>query len=281
MRVPHLPTTGEDINIISQTYALGGCAFNASWLCHLLHVDYLLFSPVGTGIYGDFVKAQMNAYQLPPTTLEHTDANGCCCCLIDEEGERTFLSYHGAEYQFKQEWFHLLEAHDIDYVYVCGLEIEEESGIHIIEYLERHPNLTIYFATGPRIEHIPIENIKRIFALHPILHLNIEEAYQYSQCTTLQSAAQYLYEQVNNTIIITLGRDGCAYYDGSLHIIKTQHAKQVDTTGAGDCHIGSIIAYLSLGYTLDDAITLANRNAGMVVSKQGAILSLEEFETLV
>lgn len=280
MRVPHLPKQQEDINILSQHYSLGGCAFNASWMCHLIGIEYTLFSPVGTGMYADYVNAQMKAFQLAPSILHSAMENGCCCCLIDDSGERSFLSYHGAEYTFQEEWFAILDQQEVDTVYVCGLEIEEASGIHIIEYLERHPHLTIYFASGPRIQHIPEERMKRIIACSPILHLNEEEALRFTGCLSLSCAAKSLYEKTHNIVIITLGKKGCCYYDGCLHIVESTPAKQIDTTGAGDSHIGSIIAYKSLGYTWVDTLRKANNIARHVVSKQGALLSLDEYQQI-
>ena len=64
IRIPHLPVRQEDINIESQTLSLGGCAFNAAWMCRLLGGDPLFFSPVGTGIYGDFVRRQLQEHRI-------------------------------------------------------------------------------------------------------------------------------------------------------------------------------------------------------------------------
>lgn len=281
MNIPHLPNSSEDINVQSQSLSLGGCAFNASWMCHLLGVDYLLFSPIGTGVYADYIRKEMHNLHLAPSILQSEEENGCCYCLIEENGERSFLSYHGAEYKFKKEWFALLDQQDVDTVYVCGLELEEESGIYILEYLERNPHVTIYFACGPRIQHIPKTNMKRIMKCHPILHLNEEEALQYTSCSTLLEALQELYKQNQSLIIVTLGRNGCAYFDGHTYThIPIDEVYAIDTTGAGDCHIGSYIAYRTMHTTIEEALTKSNHIAKAIVSKKGAILSTTEFEHL-
>lgn len=79
---------------------------------------------------------------------------------------------HGAEYRFQKEWFDALDASEIDSVYICGLEIEEETGTNILSYLEEHPEFTVFFAPGPRITLLDPKRLERVFALHPILHLN-------------------------------------------------------------------------------------------------------------
>ena len=55
--------------------------------------------------------------------------NGCCYCLVDDSGERTFICEHGAEYFYQASWFDQLDANNYQQVYVCGLEIEEEMCI--------------------------------------------------------------------------------------------------------------------------------------------------------
>ena len=50
--------------------------------------------------------------------------------------------------------------------------------------------------------------------------------------------------------------------------------KVVDTTGAGDCHIGSYIAYLSMNFLEEEALDKANYLASTVVSHEGPALIL-------
>ena len=58
VRVSHLPRTGEDLDIDEQSLSLGGCAYNVYHALELFGSPALLFSPVGTGIYGDFCLSQ-------------------------------------------------------------------------------------------------------------------------------------------------------------------------------------------------------------------------------
>lgn len=296
IHVDRLPKTQEDIHVLRQHMSLGGCAYNTSDMIRHFQVPYILFSPIGTGAYGDFVRTELNkrgiASPIPSPALE----NGCCYCFVESGGERTFVSYHGAEYLFQKEWFSLLDPDDIDSVYVCGLEIEESTGPNIVSWLEEHPQLTVYFAPGPRIDHIAPDLLRRLFALHPILHLNEEEACTYAQnCLygseskeseartglSLEEAAAFLHQTTGNAVIITLGGRGAYYLDAerSGHV-NSIPASQIDTIGAGDSHIGAVIAGRKLGMTLHDAIWTANKVAAKVVETEGALLPDEEFEKI-
>ena len=56
--------------------------------------------------------------------------------------------------------------------------------------------------------------LERVFALHPILHLNQQEITSYTGKEELKAAAEEIYRFTQNTVIVTLGADGCYYYDG-------------------------------------------------------------------
>ena len=95
INLPAIPLSAQDTNIYSQTLQIGGCAYNVVSILHHLSLPYTFLSPVGTGVYGEFVERELNKTGI--TTMIRTDQeNGCCYCLVEDSGERTFLSYHGA-----------------------------------------------------------------------------------------------------------------------------------------------------------------------------------------
>lgn len=279
--VDHLPKTGEDVHIRSQHMSLGGCAYNVSDSIRHFQVPYILFSPVGTGVYGNFVREELHIRGISSPIPTPERENGCCYCFVEDTGERSFISYHGAEYLFEKEWFSLIPLEEIDSVYICGLEIEESTGENIVEFLEAHPELTVYFAPGPRLTVINPQLVERLYQLSPILHLNETEALSASGKSTVQEAAAFLYEKTNNTVIVTLGEKGCFFFDGKeSETVPPVPAIQVDTIGAGDSHIGSVIACLKKGDSLKTAIQKANRVSSSVVASSGALLSDTAFDKL-
>lgn len=63
--VDSLPRTGEDVHVRSQHMSLGGCAYNVSDSVRHFQVPYILFSPVGTGVYGYFVREELKKKESP------------------------------------------------------------------------------------------------------------------------------------------------------------------------------------------------------------------------
>ena len=123
--------------------------------------------------------------------------------------------------------------------------------------------------------------LSRIFALSPILHLNGTEALEYTRKPSIEEAAHTLYEKTGNSVIITLGEQGayCRTADKAAFIPGIR-AEQTDTIGAGDSHIGTVIARLKQGASMERAIADANRVAAAVVETSGALLSDEAFQAL-
>lgn len=279
--VDSLPKTGEDVHVRSQHMSLGGCAYNVSDSIRHFQIPYILFSPVGTGVYGDFVREGLKEKGISSPIPSPSEENGCCYCLVEKGGERSFICYRGAEYRFQKEWFALIDTDEIDTVYICGLEIEEPTGVHIVEFLEQNPKLTVFFAPGPRLKVIDPSLAERIYKCSPILHLNENEALEASRASTISQASAFLYEKTHNAVIITLGEKGCYYFDGTCEeVIPPVPTIQADTIGAGDSHIGSVIACLKKGDRLQEAIAKANRVSSAVVASPSALLPDHEFARL-
>lgn len=277
----HLPKTCEDVHVLSQSMSLGGCAYNTSDILRKFQIPYTLFSPVGTGFYGRFVREALAEKGIVSPIPTPDMDNGCCYCFVEHTGERTFISNHGAEYQFRPEWFRIPDPESIDSVYICGLEIEEPTGVHIVHYLEEHPAYTVYFAPGPRILKISEELLERIFALSPVLHLNETEALQYTGCSTVEQAARALYGRTGGTVIVTLGERGAYFYSDEGHAyVPGTKAQQIDAIGAGDAHIGAVIAARKRGASWQEAIAVAGRVSAAVVETKGALLPDEAFQKL-
>jgi len=277
IHVPYLPKSTEDLNIQKQQMQLGGCAYNISHMHHLFHLSYTLCTPEGTGPFGEFIKQELASrnIELPIKTSREC---GVCICSIEDNGERTFMAYHGVEYDFNKEWMNQVDISDANAVYICGLEIEETNGDQIIEYLTQHKEWQVYFAPGPRLLHIPSEKMERIFDLSPVIHLNEKEAISYTKTSSIEEACKYINAKTNNDVIVTLSEKGAYLYcDNHGKIYPGYPAVVADTVGAGDSHFGSYISAVNLGYKKEIAVDLANYIAAKVVSITGASLSQEQF----
>ena len=280
LNIPNLPRKGEDVNIKASEYRIGGCAYNVYKTLELLKSPALLCSPAGIGVYGRMVREQFHREGLRPIVSLET-GNGCCYCLIEPDGERTFLSHHGAEYLFSRSWMQNIDYSLFDSIFICGIDVEEPTGNEIVEFVREHPELALYFSPGPRIMHIESEKMEGLLCRRdndcrgPILHLNDLEAMNFSKKTCVEEAAEFLAKKTNNSVVVTLGDRGCFYLNeegakGSF--IPGFPAVVVDTVGSGDAHCGALIACLKEGMDPEEACLKANRIGAAVVGIKGAVL---------
>lgn len=310
LRLDHLPTTGEDMHPV-QRFAMGGCAFNVAQVPKAYDVDLRFVTPIGDhGVFSDFVRAHLgNAGFRGPITVPDSE-NGCCYCLVERSGERTFLSVHGVEYSFHAEYMDAFAGERFDYTYICGLEVEEATGGELVAWLEAHPDIagTVVYAPGPRGIEVDADRTAHILAMHPILHLNEQEAQALagisgSENSTLAgmsgskapvlagmgdgkapvlagmsdsenpvlAAAQALHAKTGNMVIVTCGADGVLWIsaDGSVHSAPSVPSTVVDTIGAGDSHCGAVLTGLTLGWSEGDTMRFANQIASEVVAQEG------------
>lgn len=136
--------------------------------------------------------------------------------------------------------------------------------------------------------------MKRLYNLNPILHINDEEAFELSSLTvsdfkckedefsavSLLDAAKILQNATSNTVIITKGKDGsCCLEAGKDNLTEVDGIKTTvaDTIGAGDSHIGQIMASRANGCSWAEALSQANKVSAHVVAKNGAGLTDSEY----
>ena len=276
IRIDHLPRTEENIHPKCQEFRVGGCAYNVANVLGRGGADAVFVTPVGRrGVFGPYLLPTLQSQPWSHPVLLKEAENGCCYCLVEASGERTFMGIHGTEYSFSPDWMAPYENRRFDYTYVCGLEIGEESGGALIEWLEKSGSGTLMYAPGPHGADILRERTERLFRLHPILHLNETEAMRMGGSDDLRQSARYLYQQTHNAVIITLGPDGALLLDGQdepLHLPATPVPNVVDTIGAGDAHAGAVLLALSKNQPLTEAVAFANRVAAQVVAQAGATL---------
>ena len=276
IRVEHLPRREENLHPMSQQFRLGGCACNVANILGRGGADTVFVTPVGLrGVFGPWVLSELEKQPWArPVSLPDRE-NGCCYCLVEPDGERTFLSIHGAEYTFSPEWMVPYADRAFDFTYVCGLEVEESTGDQLVSWLERAETGTLVYAPGPRGMRVPEERTARLLKLRPLLHLNRAEALQMAHTGSLPEAVSSLSAATGRPVVATLGADGAMVSEPGkppLHIPGVPAVRVVDTIGAGDAHAGAVMLALSRGKSLADAAAFANKVSAHVVAQEGAVL---------
>ncbi len=271
-----LPKTEDDIHPKKQVLSLGGCACNAASAARLICDNVTFAGAVGTGVFGELTEKELIKRGLS-VNIRSEQENGCCYCFVEEGGERTFLSVHGAEYTFKREWMKPFDNETFDYVYITGLEIEEPTGTDLMDYLEEFPDRKVFYCPGPR--GVPLkEKNERLLSLHPVLHMNRREVCFMAEnlsgkhFESYREAAGYLSGITGETVVVTLGEEGVyARNKEKESSVPAEKTKVINTIGAGDTHAGVLIGSLLEGISFEEALKNANHYAAKAVASEGAV----------
>lgn len=269
LQVPHLPQRQQDINIAAQQIRSGGCAYNVyeAVCCCGGHPHFA--GVVGKGAFADAVRKEVG-HDPHMILFDSDEENGCCYCLVEPDGERTFLCVHGAEYRFHQEWLDSLDSASYSWLYLCGIDLEELQNECLIQFAQES-GLPLMLAPGPRLASIR-DQITRLMRLHPVLHLNEAEALTMSGQSDPEQAVMALSAQGAEKVIITLGERGSMGYDGKkIFAHPANRVRIVNTVGAGDAHAGACLHALNQRMPMDEILKMADHTAARALCCAGAL----------
>jgi len=82
-------------------------------------------------------------------------------------------------------------------------------------------------------------------------------------------------------LLLTAGSAGSYYLDETQRLfVPCEKVQAVDTTAAGDTYSGYFLAGICSGQTVEDAMRLATKAAGIAVQRKGAAASIPEMKEL-
>jgi len=88
---------------------------------------------------------------------------------------------------------------------------------------------------------------------------------------TAKQAADIIGAKGVDVVVITLGSKGALIKDGELYYeVPVEKIDAIDTTAAGDTFCGAFCVGLSEGLSVEDAVRIANKAAGITVTREGA-----------
>jgi sugar/nucleoside kinase (ribokinase family) len=139
--------------------------------------------------------------------------------------------------------------------------------------LDLSDDKTLFVDFGPRLRDINPEFISKLLAKKPILTVNRDELALLNQQTTSNIYDAVTFANKHQVSLICrfdsegakICQPGCI--PKSIPAFKV---KVSDTIAAGDSHCAGVIAGISAGWVLNDAVELGNMVAAIVVSRSGS-----------
>jgi sugar/nucleoside kinase (ribokinase family) len=284
--VDALPERGGDVLASRAAIEVGG-GFNlmAAAARQGLEVGYA--GALGRGPFGDLARealaAEGIALLLPEAAGEPPDT-GFDVVLVDAAGDRTFVTAVGAEAELTGQRLEHVDIRPIDALVISGYGLLHAANRHaILERLPRlSPDTTVCYDPGPLGHALPDDVMDAVRRRVDWWSCNAREAELITGRTDPFEAARDLLAGLRRgNVLVRIGIAGCLVAQAAEEAIHVPGVPVtiVDTTGAGDAHLGAFVAALAAGYDVQSATRRANVVAALTVTRWGPATSPTADET--
>lgn len=270
--VDRFPNAGETISGKSFMQAMGGKGANQAVAAQRLGGNVKFVTCLGNDANGRNTLAYFKDEGLDVSKALVVDnaPTGTAIILVNDEGENCIVVTPGANHELLPP--HIEELDDEiskAAMVVLQMEIPFQTVRKVIETAHRH-HTPVLLNVAPARE-INIDLLKMI----DILVVN-ETEIEYITGQTISALGEegiidQLISQGARTVILTLGKKGCIVKNATLASrIPAFEVEAVDTTAAGDTFCGALVAGLSQGKDLIEAVKFATAASAICVTRMGA-----------
>lgn len=273
----------------------GGAPANAAGAMAKFGVEAYFMGSVGNDPFGQFLKETLATYNINITHMQSIDVPTTLAFVsLTTDGERDFKFNRGADSKLKIEDETILQSFDCFHFASATAFLGDELKIsydQILEYGIKHNKLITFDANyrdalfGDQTE-LFITECRRYISHSHITKVSDEEAILLTGIDDLIEAGTKLQQLSGNYVLLTLGANGTYLFSnqGMIHI-PSQPVKMVDSTGAGDAFIGTVVALavkeqqLSLEKMIE-IVTIANQVGAITTTKYGALESIPSLDEI-
>jgi sugar/nucleoside kinase (ribokinase family) len=272
--IPALPERGGDVLASSGRLEPGG-GFNLMVAARRQGLPTAYAGTTGTGPFGDMARAALARADI--IMLQEPVAGmdtGFDVAMVDADGERTFVTVVGAEGELTADRLDRVTVLPSDAFALSGYgPLHPANRAAILPRLPRlDPDTTVVFDPGPLGHEIPVADLDVVLARADWWSGNAREARLATGLDDPSEAAAALADRLaRGGVVVRMGAGGCVLCKaGSRPFLVPGFAGEaVDTTGAGDAHVGAFVAALAAGLDPVRAARRANAVAAIAVTRTG------------
>jgi len=272
--VPGLPRRGGDVLADDGGLATGG-GHNVLSAAARQGLPGALAGRHGTGPFGDLARRDLAAAGVELLLPRTPDGDtGFCVGFVEPDGERTYATHPGVEGRLTAAELATVAVRPADAVYLSGYELAYPHGDVVASWFaDLDDAVTTLFDPGPLAGELPAEPLRRVLARADWVSANLREAQALSGAAAADDAATGLAARAGRAgVVVRDGGAGCvvAARDRTTRVpVPGGPVTPVDTSGAGDTHVGAFAAALARGLPPDEACRWANAAAARCVRARG------------
>ncbi|WP_300766366.1 PfkB family carbohydrate kinase [uncultured Bifidobacterium sp.] len=246
---------------------------------------------IGTGIWGTAIRTTLAEQGIDHIGQDRIDSDSGFRLVLNNGDSKTFIARYGAEAQGDQNVFDTIDPEPSDVVHISGNSLMDHSASGIDAFLHRPESApqshryTIVINPTRSLHLVSDQLIEDTVLSQPLWSCNRQEA---------QTLAQRLGVDIDYSSTLTVGggfddamRVLCADLGDALHAPLVLRAgsrgawvrerggalthitgfptQPIHTRSAGACHTGVMCAMIAQGWSLLDAVRIANAAASLAI----------------
>ena len=258
---------------------LGGAPLNVALRMKSWGIDSQVISSVGNDIRGQEIITQVKELGLDSKYIQINNKfdTGSVTVTLDQQGSASYEINHPVSWdkiELKPEHKKLVSTSD---AFVFGSLVARDSvSKNCLLGLLKIAPYTV-FDVNLRAPHYSIRDLELFMSQSNFIKFNDEEIEEV--CTALGNKTNSLKEQVQFianktdalTICVTLGKDGAIlFHKGVFYVEKGYPAQVVDTVGAGDSFLGTLLSLLLQEKSPEESLDKACAMGALVAQEKGA-----------
>lgn len=277
---------------------LGGAPLNVALRLHAFGAEVAMISALGKDSLGKEALSQIESRQLSTSHIQRVaKPTGQATIALDKKGKASYTIPTDAAWNtitYTEENGNAVQDSDAliigSLAFNTSLDNEEERiNLETIEQLIEKSSFTV-FDLNLRAPHYDLEVVVALMEASNMIKLNDEELELIIMAMGIQ--AETLAEELKllsamtetPTICVTLGVEGAIlYHKGKIHEQVGFPTQTVDSVGAGDSFLATLIYGLLTNETPEDALEVACAVGSLVAGKSGAspIVTPEEIDSVL
>ncbi len=267
-RVDTFPQPGQDAVVRQVAFLPAGSALNCAVAAARLGITVEFVGVTGRDMMGDLLVDDLRKNGIGSQHVRRADEpTAVTIAVLDVNGERTFLSYRGANAMpYGAVPADLIRAGDT--LHLSGYSFQNDHS--------RQTALALIEQAKARGAGVSLDPSFQFASARPsladldLIFPNLDEAQLLSGMDDPARAAALIRESGPKTVIVTLGAQGCYIHSDQIPgFVPSYPAQVVDTTGAGDAFCGGFLAGLFWSLDTLNAAKIGHMAACHVIGQIG------------
>lgn len=259
---------------------IGGAPLNVSLRMNSLGAEVTMVSRVGADEDGDAIVSFIKGNGVNTEFIQSGSdyKTGVVHVMVNEKGNASYdILYPSAWDKIKLDEQLMTEISNADVFFFGSLSARDEDSRSTLMHLLENNDTFKVFDVNLRAPYYTFELIKELMIKADFIKLNDEELLEISQKMgspyhSFEQNIKFIAEQTNTEqICVTKGPFGAVLYSkGKFYYCSGYFIKVVDTVGAGDSFLASLLIKLLKGKSPQKALNFACAVGALVAGSEGA-----------